>query len=270
MPSRLTKTLLGAIILVMSASAIVYAEPSAHTEKAAEGTSPHWSYMGDSGTEHWGHLGPDYAACNVGKEQSPINIDTDEKNESDSKEKVAVNYKSTAFTFGNNGHTIQANATATANELTISGTAYTLAQFHFHTPSEHEIDGKASPLELHLVHKSKTGSLAVLGVLIKEGKANTAVTEMWCKLPKIKTDADITLKTAIDLKKLLPKDLDAYRYQGSLTTPPCSEGVKWTVLVKPIEMSKAQIQAFQAIFPDNHRPAQPQFNRGVNETEIKH
>ncbi|MBH5316743.1 carbonic anhydrase family protein [Paenibacillus sp. GSMTC-2017] len=268
MRSRLTKTVIGTLFIILSASAVAYAEPSRQAQTYS-GNTPHWSYEGDTGPEHWGHISEEYAVCKVGEEQSPINIDTDETNESGNKGKVTVNYKSTAFTFGNNGHTIQANTSSTANQLTLSGTVYNLAQFHFHTPSEHKIDGKASPLELHFVHKSKTGSLAVLGVLIKEGKANTAVTEMWSKLPNKKTDTDLTLKAAIDIKKLLPKDLDAYRYQGSLTTPPCSEGVNWTVFEQSIEMSKAQIKAFQAIFPNNHRPVQPDHNRDISETEVK-
>ncbi|MFD0587390.1 carbonic anhydrase [Paenibacillus sp. GCM10027627] len=266
MPKRIAKVLTGAVLLALSASAIVYAEPSATKSEVG---SPHWSYEGSTGPGHWGDLSPDYAACKTGKEQSPINIKTFQANESGANEKVKVQYKTTAFTFGHNGHTIQANTASTANQLTIGGKAYTLAQFHFHTPSEHEINGKSSPLELHLVHKSLEGNLAVLGVLIKEGKANAALGELWSKLPKTQTSTDLALKSPIELNKILPGDLDAYRYQGSLTTPPCSEGVKWTVLEEPIQMSKAQIRAFQTIFPDNHRPVQPVHGRIVNETEVK-
>lgn len=265
MSTRLTKFLTSAAMLVLLASTVAYAAPASKSESEA----PHWSYDGSTGPEHWAHLNAEYAACSAGVEQSPIDIHSDEANKSGNKTKVTVHYKPTTFTFGNSGHTIQANTSSAANQLTIGDTKYTLAQFHFHTPSEHLIDGKTSPLELHFVHKSKTGNLAVLGVLIKEGKGNTALTEIWAKLPKTKSAADFVLKNKIDLSKLLPSDLDAYRYQGSLTTPPCSEGVKWTVLEKPIEMSKAQIKAFQAIFPDNHRPVQPQNKRTIAEIEVK-
>ncbi|TVX89636.1 carbonic anhydrase [Paenibacillus agilis] len=253
------------ILLSLGLALTTFTPAPASQPVIAAGSGAHWSYEGSTGPEHWGDLSEAYQICKVGKQQSPINIDTDETTEHDNDKGFTTKYKPSLFTISNNGHTIQANATSQDNTLLIDGKAYYLLQFHFHTPSEHTIDGKASPLEVHFVHKSADGQLAVLGILIKEGKASTALSEMWSKLPKKETNTDIKLAKTIDINQLLPSDKDSFRYAGSLTTPSCNEGIKWTVLDDPITMSPSQLKAFQAIFPNNSRPVQPVHDRVIHQ-----
>lgn len=230
----------------------------------ATATKPaHWSYSGETGPTKWSTLDKQYAACANGTEQSPIDIELSQLKVDKELGKFETNYKPTAFTLMNNGHTIQANDASGSNTITIEGKDYTLVQLHFHKPSENQINGKTFDMEMHLVHKNSEGKLAVLGVLIKSGSENKQLAEMFSKLPKEETKEDLKLDQVIDLNALLPQDKKAFRYKGSLTTPPCSEGVDWTVLEEPIELSEKQIQAFGAIFSDNHRPVQPLNGRTV-------
>ena len=159
----------------------------------------------------------------------------------------------------NNGHTIQVNY-AQGSSVTINGEKFSLLQFHFHTPSEHTINNKASALELHLVHRNEVGKLAVIGILLNEGKANTLIEEVWKNIPatgKTNTVSDRLINAA----NLLPKGRSYYSYSGSLTTPPCSEGVKWNVFVEPITVSAEQIEAFEKIYQVDARPIQPTNSR---------
>ncbi|WP_050183104.1 carbonic anhydrase [Domibacillus robiginosus] len=225
-----------------------------------------WSYEGETGPGHWVELDPLNAACVNGTEQSPINIQKAQAKKAAKVEELKINYIPSAFSLVNNGHTVQGNIQTEGNSIKLNGKDYTLAQFHFHTPSEHLINGHSYDMELHLVHKSKEGQLAVLGILIKEGKTNTVLEQAWNVIPKEKTTEGISVPELIDLKHILPKNKHNYQYAGSLTTPPCSEGVQWVVYKQPIEMSTEQINIFREIFPDNHRPVQAIGDREV----IKH
>ncbi len=220
-----------------------------------------WSYDGETGPSNWEALG----FIKAGKEQSPINIQTANVKSDPSAADESVNYSPTAFKEFNNGHTIEAIPQSQNDTVVIDGVTYTLAQFHFHTPSEHQIDGKNFDMELHLVNKDASGNIAVLGVLIKEGAENKELANMWDKLPAntISEEDAIAVTGQIDLMNLLPVDKTKYEYKGSLTTPPCTEKVKWYVFSNPIEMSKAQIDKFKAIFKDDHRPVQPLNDREV-------
>ncbi|MDQ0901052.1 MULTISPECIES: carbonic anhydrase [unclassified Paenibacillus] len=240
--------------------------PSSSTSggTVATTTKPaHWSYSGDTGPAKWTTLDPQYAACANGSEQSPIDIELSQLKVDKELGKFETNYKPTVFTLMNNGHTIQANDASGSNIITVEGKVYTLVQLHFHKPSENQINGKTFDMEMHLVHKNSEGKLAVLGVLIKSGSENKQLAEMFSKLPKEETKEDLKLDQVIDLNALLPQDKKAFRYKGSLTTPPCSEGVDWTVLEETIELSDKQIQGFGAIFSDDHRPVQPLNGRTV-------
>lgn len=223
----------------------------------------HWSYEGETGTEHWGELDPANSTCANGTEQSPVDIELTKVKIDKSLQDIQINYKPTVFTMMNNGHTIQANDTSGSNSIVIDGKQYKLIQVHFHKPSENQIDGKSFDMEGHLVHKNNEEQLAVLGFLISAGKENKVLAELFSKLPKEETKQDIALDNTIDLVKLLPENKKVFRYKGSLTTPPCSENVIWSVFEAPIEMSKEQIAAFGAIFPNNSRPVQP-----LNDREI--
>ncbi|MFZ0446465.1 MAG: carbonic anhydrase family protein [Bacillus sp. (in: firmicutes)] len=240
-------------------------EESAKEErKSNEVHTAQWSYEGETGPEHWGDINPDYAACTNGKEQSPINIKTSQVIDDEKIADLDINYKPTGFSLSNNGHTIQGTPSTLDNSFVVDNKEYKLAQFHFHTPSEHQFNGQNFDMELHFVHKDANQQLAVLGLMIKEGASNPYLEKAWNVIPTAETTKDVKLAEPIDLMSLLPKDKDSFRYNGSLTTPPCSEAVKWIVLEEPIEMSKEQIDKFREIFSDNHRPVQ-----SLNEREVK-
>ncbi|KAB2334489.1 carbonic anhydrase family protein [Cytobacillus depressus] len=222
-----------------------------------------WSYEEETGPDHWGELDLSYSACIKGSEQSPVNIEFSQVKTSEKLESIEIKYQPTPFSIVNNGHTVQANAATPSNSIVVEGKEYQLVQFHFHTPSEHQFNGQHLDMELHLVHQDTNGELAVLGVLIQEGKENEKLASVWDVLPKDETEKDILINEPVDLQALLPSDQASFYYNGSLTTPPCTEKVKWIVFEKPIEMSKEQIQAFQQIFPDNHRPVQSLVEREI-------
>ncbi|MER1999551.1 MAG: carbonic anhydrase family protein [Lysinibacillus sp.] len=222
-----------------------------------------WSYEERTGPEYWGELAPSNATCAKGSEQSPINIETSQVIEDENIIGKQINYEPTTFTLLNNGHTIQANATTENNSIVVEGIEYQLSQFHLHTPSEHQFNGQNYDVEIHFVHKDKSGKLAVLGVMIQEGRKNKVLATLWDSLPKEETKKAVSEKYLIHLPALLPKNQESFYYDGSLTTPPCTEDVQWIVFENPIQMSKEQIKAFQEIFEHNHRPVQP-----LNERDI--
>lgn len=211
-----------------------------------------WGYIGKKGAENWGELSPEFAVCKFGTSQSPININSSIRAELS---ELHTCYDPAPLRILNDGKTIQVNYPP-GSKLKLNGEEYELLQFHFHHPSEHKVDAKTFPMELHLVHQNKKGSLAVLGIFLKEGQENQTLQKIWKVLPKQKTSEKTFPDIKIDASQLLPKDQDSYRYFGSLTTPPCSEIVEWVVYQEPIEVSKAQIKKFTDIFPMNARPVQ--------------
>ncbi len=220
----------------------------------------HWGYEGEGGPEHWGDLEPEFAVCGTGVEQSPIDItnaaDVDLAN-------IGFDYGETAVNILNNGHTIQVNYDE-GSHIEVDGKTYNLLQFHFHTPSEHEIDDQLAAGEMHLVHQSADGDYAVVGVLINEGAENSAFVPVWDNLPDHETEAMVT-GASVNAADLLPDTLTYNNYPGSFTTPPCTEGVNWMVLTNPVEMSADQIAAFSNIIGHNNRPAQPLGDRAIEE-----
>lgn len=184
-------------------------------------------------------------ACTLGTEQSPIHISSTEAKRTKLPE-LAFDYHASKTAVEHHGHAVQVNLKED-NGLRLGDVDYKLLQFHYHHPSEHLIDGKAAPLEVHLVHQNKDGNLAVVGVLFHEGAANPALAT---KLASIGKDA------TVDPRELLPADLGYFTYNGSLTTPPCSEGVKWLVLAQPMTASAEQLAALQKQVEPNARTAQ--------------
>jgi carbonic anhydrase len=242
-PMKKTLTLIAALALG--------ATLNAHAAGAA-----HWSYTGQGAAAHWAELDPSFETCKVGKTQSPINIVTKGVPAAAAGTKpVAFAYTPGAGEVVNNGHTIQVNLPA-SGAITLDGTEYKLLQFHFHTPSEEKVDGRAYPLVAHLVHKSADGKLAVVAVLFKQGRENAALKPVFAKLPAKEGDK-IALDGSIDISALLPADHAYYAFPGSLTTPPCSEEVRWQVLKTPVEISSAQLTAFRKLYAMNARPVQP-------------
>ena len=220
----------------------------------------HWAYDGDEGPAHWGELSPEFSLCADGSAQSPINVrDASELDLVD----IEFNYGETArdleatHEIYNNSHTIQVNV-AGGSSIVYNGITYDLLQFHFHAPSEHTIDGKAAPMEIHFVHiDPNSGNLAVVGVLLTEGeKDNEAYAAVFDHMPA-EVGEPQAMSSPLDLDSLLPKARTFFTYHGSLTTPPCSEIVRWLLLDTPVELSAAQIEAFTAIYDGIARPTQP-------------
>ncbi len=232
------------------------------------GAPVHWGYGEDDGPMHWAALSPDYATCASGREQSPIDLVAATTGEQAG---MSRNYKAASLRIIrhehivdviDNGHTIQINYDE-GSTLQIGEASYELKQYHFHSPSEHTIEGQHLPMEMHLVHQSTEGELAVLGVFIEEGDHNPAFEPVWANLPDEVGEEVHHQHVAVNVDDLLPADHKTVRYQGSLTTPPCSEGVSWFVAVESIELSADQIAAFTSIFQGNNRPVQPLNDRTV-------
>jgi len=220
----------------------------------------HWSYDGDTGPSHWGDLDAEAAKCKTGKQQSPIDLPSDKATGAGMA--FAQYYGTDKFTFVNNGHTIQANASSSDNTLEYAGNRYVLKQFHFHAPSEHTVEGGAHyPMELHFVHQDANGALAVVGVTIRAGEESAPLAEAFRDLPAVGKESK---PIALNPFALLPQAKTSFQYSGSLTTPPCSEKVAWFVLRQPIELSAAQIEAFRKLYSRNNRPVQPWNGRMVS------
>jgi len=228
-----------------AAAGASFAENAAHG-----GHGVHWSYDGDGAPEKWGDLQSDYKVCKLGAEQTPIDLAAGIKGEPGA---ARHDYKPMPLRIVNNGHTIQVNAEPGSSCL-VEGLRYDLLQFHFHHPSEHLMAGERFAMECHFVHKSASGMLAVTGVMIRPGAENAALKAVFDQLPA-KAGAEAGAGT-LDPAAVLPRSGGYFRYMGSLTTPPCSEGLTWTVFKEPIELSPAQIQRFAALFPSNARPVQ--------------
>lgn len=233
-------------------------------DSAKQGLPFHWSYEGECGPDHWGELIHEYCNCTVGDMQSPIGISVTEKAHL---ETINFHYLPTPLKIINNGHTIQINY-GCGSSITIGKKKYELMQFHFHTPSEHKIRGKSFDMEAHLVHKGDRGELAVVAVLIEEGKENAFIKTLWSNFPKEVGKESIVSDVRICASQLLPKNTTPYfNYTGSLTTPPCSEGVNWFILKTPIEVSKVGVNKFTSLFKHDARPVQPLHGRLVKESD---
>lgn len=238
---------------------LLAAAPWAFNVQASEGHA-HWAYEGRTGPAHWGEISEQFATCSKGKQQSPVDI-----NPAARAAKVSnVNFDYNAVTpeMLNNGHTIQANYSA-GSGITVDGKQYDLLQFHFHSPSENTVEGKPYNMEMHLVHKNREGQLAVVGVFIKNGKHNDVIEKMWDKMPEHKGDVSMLKDVQLSAADLLPVKRSYVNFSGSLTTPPCSEGVNWFVMDEPIEVSEAQIKKFVRTIGSNARPTQPLNDRVI-------
>lgn len=241
------------------------ATPQVTTKPSAAPASsdPVWHYEGAEGPERWGALSPKFATCGDGRSQSPVDIaetvmgtDVRALKTNLLPGSLRIAHHEHVADGINNGHTIQVNVEG-AESLTIGNDTYELVQYHFHNESEHTVKGRHYPMEMHLVHKAPDGKLAVIGVFIEEGAPNPAFDPIWNNLPNKKGEESHYPNANVDVDKLLPTSRASYRYDGSLSTPPCSEGVRWIVMTTPIQLSGEQIKAFTAIIHDNNRPTQP-------------
>lgn len=246
--------------------------PAAATPASARPV--HWGYAGEDGPANWASLSPVYALCGEGKNQSPVNIlKADAKGGATWK----LNYKTTSLRIAHNehmediidnGHTIQVTVDE-GSTFTFDGKMYSLKQFHFHTPSEHTLDGRHAPMEMHMVHQSEDGSLAVIGILFQEGKEpNKNFEKIIANLPDARGESKHIADVNLELQVHMPKDNYAYHYVGSLTTPPCSEGVQWLVLRDPAYLTADQIAAFSSRIGPNNRPTQSLHDRQVKVDDL--
>lgn len=214
---------------------------------AASAQAANWGYEGEHGPEHWGEFASE---CANGKNQSPVNIES--ATDADLKD-LQFDYEGKVISLLNNGHTLQTSLEG-SNTLKVDGKAFELKQFHFHTPSENHVDGKEYPLEAHFVHADEQGNLAVVAVFFKLGESNSTLAKLLQNIPS--KDQNIAIKVPFDADALIPSDKEYYRFSGSLTTPPCSEGVRWLVLKDVQSISPEQVKQFANVMGENNRPIQ--------------
>lgn len=225
------------------------------------GHDVHWTYDGDTGPDNWSKLKPEWKTCSTGERQSPIDIRDGIRVD---QEAVRFYYKPSGFRVIDNGHTVQANLTG-GNRIQALGREFELVQLHFHRPSEERVNGKLYDMVAHLVHKDKEGRLAVVAVLLDKGADNPVIQTLWNHLP-LERNIEYPASVALDLDGLLPADRSYFTYMGSLTTPPCSEGVLWIVLRAPAAVSAEQVAAFSRLYPNNARPIQQAAGRLIKES----
>jgi carbonic anhydrase len=235
-----------------------------------------WEYEGAKGADHWSELDPDYAPCNSGKEQSPIDIRASEKAVLPSLQFESRNGPLNYLV--NNGHTIRVNyhdAAGSGSLLIVADKTYQLTQFHFHRPSEEYIHGKPYDMVVHLMYQSSDGKVVGVAVLLKAGQPNATIQQIWEHMPltesKVLPDFNHQEEKVpgveINPAGLLPRDTAYYTYMGSVTAPPCTEGVTWFVLKTPVDISVEQIKAFARLYPHDARPIQPLNGRVVKESQ---
>ncbi len=250
---------------------------SAHAD-TSDMTKVVWGYKGNIGPERWSQLSPDFTLCATGKLQSPINIPSKTNAASNA---LNIQYQpaamniikdgSTELMLGNtsviikDGHAVQLNFPVDTKEtISLEGKNYRLVQFHVHTPSENTWHGRQFPLEVHFVHQSDDGEVAVIGVWANEGDANQTIAKIISHLPNEQNKEIAIQGEGINPADLLPTKRDYYRFDGSLTTPPCSEGLKWILMSNPITVSAGEvIQLRTAIGGPNARPIQPLNKRQI-------
>lgn len=242
-----TQSLLGGVLVACLAMPAIAQEG---------GHPPHWGYAGEVGPDHWAEFESDFGECSKGRNQSPIDLDDFIDAELP---EIAFDYKAGGNEVVNNGHAVQVNY-ASGSTIGLDGTTFELKQFHFHSPSENTIRGKSFPMEAHFVHADAQGNLAVVALMFEPGASNPVLEQVWPHVP-MEENGKAELETPVAAAELIGDDRDYYRYEGSLTTPPCSEGVRWIVLKQAAQASPEQLRMVErAIGQPNNRPVQ---NRGA-------
>ncbi|GBG04068.1 hypothetical protein AZSI13_33950 [Azospira sp. I13] len=236
--------------------------PQPENEAVEQHRHIHWSYEGEAGPDFWGKLKGDFATCDKGRRQSPIDIYDGIRVDLSP---IEFNYRPSRFRIVDNGHTLQ--AALGHGSIVHLGKTYELVQMHFHRPSEERVNGKAFDMVAHLVHRSDDDQLAVVAVLLEKGaQENPVVQTLWNYIPLEKNQEIVPPEAAIDLNQLLPEKRGYYTYMGSLTTPPCTEGVLWLVMQQPVQVSPQQIGIFARLYRNNARPVQPANGRLIKES----
>ncbi len=246
------RSLLKYMAMFTGGAAYSLSSPSLRAAIASE-SNVEWGYEEENGPELWGELSPDFGVCQAGQQQSPIDL---EGALPAKLPELRLSYQEEALRIVNNGHTLQIN-TSPGNRITLGGQDFELLQFHFHHPSEHAVNGQRYLMETHFVHRNEHGEFVVLGALMQEGTKNEVLQLILESMPAIAGPEHTIAEVKVNMVQLLPEDQSAYQYFGSLTTPPCSELVRWIVFQQPIEISKEQAEQFAKVFPWNARPLQP-------------
>jgi carbonic anhydrase len=237
----------------------------AAAQTAEEGAAANWSYQGRTGSLVWGKLSPDYQACSKGHEQSPIDIHGARLNTALAP--IEFHYIAGPVTLVNDGHTIVARVDP-GSFIVAGGVRYELVEFHFHHPGEQTVKGKLSDMDVQLLHRSADGKLAVLEVRLMEdaGNPNAVLSALWPRLPR-SGGASERVTEMVSPGGLLPADRGYWTYTGSLTAPPCTEGVRWYVFEQELSLSRDQLRAFAALFPMNTRGVQEAHGRRIEANE---
>jgi len=228
---------------------------SATIAHAGADTGVHWGYTGMSAPEYWGELSPRYEMCKIGKNQSPVDIRAQDAYDVNLEQLIFSYYAKTTHVSKSHGVKV---AVDPGNFIVIDGNKFKLKQFHFHSPSETMLNGRSFPLEAHFVHVSDNGQIAVIAVFFEYGKNNPLLERIFRKAPAVENIESSLVFKPKEIMQLFPENREYYRYNGSLTTPPCTEGVRWIVMKKPLTVSKKQIKRFKELVPyNNNRPIQP-------------
>ncbi|MFT7245384.1 MAG: carbonic anhydrase [Candidatus Azotimanducaceae bacterium] len=263
-------SIITALLFATLPSAVTVAHAETHAnerhdeavEIARQAKDPtHWAYVGEHGPTNWPTLNDDFEVCGGGPYQSPVALVSESA--SVHNDELLLVYGASPLDEINNGHTIQMNREAGDDHLLLNGHRYELIQGHFHSPSEHTLNGESFPMELHLVHVDAFDHLAVVGIPIRAGTENALFKDVFEHMPTKAGEHYMPNEGALDLQAILPKELDFLHYLGSLTTPPCTENVQWLVIETPLEMSKSQIDEFVDVVGENARPVQSLHHRVV-------
>jgi carbonic anhydrase len=213
--------------------------------------------------EHWGKLKPEFATCASGQRQSPIHIEDSDTLKGPA-EAIDFRYAPSKGTVTNTGTTVEVKVYG-ENSLTVRGSTYQLLQFHFRHPSEERINGQGYPMSVQFLHRNELGQLAILVVLLEPGEANPLIQKVWTHMPLDVNDSVRLPPDLIHVGEILPRDQRYYQYMGSLTTPPCTEGVLWLILKQPVSISREQLRLFGQLYTNNARPVQPLNGRPVRD-----
>ncbi|NRG41066.1 carbonic anhydrase family protein [Rathayibacter sp. VKM Ac-2835] len=238
------------------------ASSSSSSEPAATAAAEtHWSYAGASGPVGWGALDPEFASCATGSQQSPVDLTA---SSTSAGADISITTSDSEGELEDTGHTVQVVDDGAGSVVSYKGSEYELVQMHVHTPSEHTIDGVAADAEFHFVHQNTAGERLVLGVLVVEGAESAAYDSFAAHAAETaESDSDADVAIDLDVAELLPSSLEHAAYEGSLTTPPCTEGVQWIVFTEPVSLSPEQLADLDSAHPHNTRPTQPLGDRAV-------
>jgi len=267
--NRLTIFVVLSTVLFLSplAAENLHNQPDTTKVAAAKDHTADWGYLGVEGPSHWGMISKEYMACETGNRQSPINISTSHHNdhqlEQNELDELDFHYNTSQLHQVNNGHTIQISH-VTGCHVNLNKRVYKLRQFHFHSPSEHHIEGKSFPMEMHLVHQDEADRVLVISVLMKTGATQSVLGKFWEWLPN-QIGQEVSIPLELDLTEILPASSGHYTYTGSLTTPPCTEGIQWIVLKEPMQVSQEDVDQFVQIIGPNARPIQPLGERHIED-----